>query len=55
MSHGAALTSLIGVLGVIWTVSQLYGALDVAFARIFAENPERDIVKRTARGLFVVV
>ena len=55
MSHGAALTSLIGVLGVIWTVSQLYGALDVAFARIFAETPERDIVKRTARGLFVVV
>ena len=55
MSHGAALTSLIGVLGVIWTVSQLYGALDVAFARIFAEAPERDMVKRTARGLFVVV
>ena len=55
MSHGAALTSLIGVLGVIWTVSQLYGALDVAFARIFAETPERDMVKRTARGLFVVV
>ena len=55
MSHGAALTSLIGVVGVIWTVSQLYGALDVAFARIFAEAPERDMVKRTARGLFAVV
>jgi membrane protein len=55
MSHGAALTSLIGVVGVIWTVSQLYGALDVAFARIFAEAPERDIVRRTARGLLVVV
>lgn len=55
MSQGAALTSLIGVVGVIWTVSQLYGALDVAFARIFAEAPERDIVKRTARGLIVVV
>ncbi len=39
----------------IWTVSQLYGALDVAFARIFAEAPERDIVRRTARGLLVVV
>ena len=55
MSHGAALTSLIGVVGVIWTVSQLYGALDVAFARIFAEAPERDMVRRTARGLLVVV
>ena len=54
MSQGAALTSLIGVIGVIWTVSQLYGALDVAFARIFAEAPERDIVRRTARGLIVV-
>ena len=55
ISQGAALTSLIGVVGVIWTVSQLYGALDVAFARIFAEAPERDMVKRTARGLLVVV
>lgn len=54
MSQGAALTSLIGVIGVIWTVSQLYGALDVAFARIFAEAPERDMVKRTGRGLLVV-
>ena len=55
MAQGAALTSLIGVVGVIWTVSQLYGALDVAFARIFAEAPERDIVRRTARGFLVVV
>jgi YihY family inner membrane protein len=55
MSHGAALTSLIGIVGVVWTVSQLYGALDVAFARIFAEAPERDMVRRTARGLLVVV
>jgi membrane protein len=53
--EGAALTSIIGTLGVIWTVSQLYGALDVAFARIFSEHPERDIVRRTARGFFVVV
>jgi membrane protein len=54
LGRGAALTSLIGVVGVIWTVSQLYGALDVAFARIFAGSPERDIVRRTARGLLVV-
>ncbi|MEA3032902.1 MAG: Virulence factor BrkB [Sphingomonadales bacterium] len=54
IGQGAALSSLFGVVGVIWTVSQLYGALDVAFARIFAEAPERDLVRRTARGLLVV-
>src|ERR1700741_3110643 len=35
MVDGAALTSIIGVVGVVWTVSQLFGAIDVAFARIF--------------------
>jgi membrane protein len=55
ISQGAALTSIIGLVGVIWTVSQLYGAIDVAFARIFAEAPERDLVRRTVRGLLVVV
>ena len=54
LGQGAALTSLIGVAGVMGTVSQLYGALDVAFARIFAEAPERDLVRRTVRGLLVV-
>jgi membrane protein len=53
-SQGAALTSIIGFVGVIWTVSQFYGAIDVAFARIFAGSPERDIVRRTARGFLVV-
>ncbi|MDP9482297.1 MAG: YihY/virulence factor BrkB family protein, partial [Chloroflexota bacterium] len=47
---GAALTSLIGVIGLIWTVSQFYVTLDVAFSRIFSEEPERDIFRRTARG-----
>ncbi len=55
VSQGAALTSIIGFFGVIWTVSQFYGAIDVAFARIFAASPERDIVRRTARGFLVVV
>ncbi len=55
VSQGAALTSIIGFVGVIWTVSQFYGAIDVAFARIFAESQERDIVRRTARGFLVVV
>jgi membrane protein len=55
VGEGAALTSIIGFVGVIWTVSQFYGAIDVAFARIFAESQERDIVRRTARGFVVVV
>ena len=54
IAAGAALTSILGVIGLVWTVSQLYGALDVAFARIFSNHPERDIVRRTARGLIVV-
>ena len=36
------MTGLIGLVGVIWTVSQLYVTLDVAFARIFSAVPERD-------------
>ena len=54
LTQGAAAASILGVVGLIWTVSQLYGALDVAFARIFADIPERDIVHRTTRGFIVV-
>jgi membrane protein len=50
ISDAAALTSIIGLIGLVWTVSQFHGALDVAFARIFSDHPERDIVRRTARG-----
>jgi len=54
VSQGAAITGLIGLVGVIWTVSQLYVTLDVAFSRIFAATPERDIFRRTARGFLWV-
>ena len=54
ITTGAVAASVIGLVGLVWTVSQLYGALDVAFARIFSDTPERDIVRRTARGLLVV-
>lgn len=50
ISEGAALTSVIGVVGVIWTVSQFYSTLDIAFSRIFTERPERDVLGRTWRG-----
>ena len=54
ISSGAVAVSVLALIGLVWTVSQLYGALDVAFARIFSDTPERDIVRRTARGLLVV-
>jgi YihY family inner membrane protein len=55
MAQGAALTSIVGVLGLIWTVSQFYVTLDVAFSRIFTDRPERDVLRRTARGFVWVV
>ena len=54
ISSGAVAVSILALIGLVWTVSQLYAALDVAFARIFSDTPERDIVRRTARGFLVV-
>jgi membrane protein len=54
VADAAALTSLIGIIGMVWTVSQLVGALDTAFARIFSDERERDVVGRTLRGLLAV-
>jgi YihY family inner membrane protein len=54
LAEGAALSSIIGVLGLIWTVSQFYVTLDVAFARIFSDHVERDVLRRTARGFMWV-
>ena len=54
LSDGAAVTSIVGVVGLIWTVSQFYATLDIAFARIFADRGERDLFRRTARGFAVV-
>ena len=55
VSDGAVLASIVGIVGVIWTVSQFYGALDLALARIYAGTPERSVVLRTARGFVMVV
>lgn len=51
---GAVVASLIGIIGLIWTVSQLYVQLDIAFSRIFAGETERDPFQRTARGFLAV-
>jgi membrane protein len=54
LSDGAALTSVLGAIGVVWTVSRFYGALDVAVARIFSGEPGRSSLVRTARGFLAV-
>jgi membrane protein len=54
VSEGAALTSLVGVAGLAWTLSQFYATLDIAFSRIFTDDPARGLVGRTARGFAVV-
>ena len=50
LSDGAAITSVVGIVGLLWTVSQFYVTLDVAFARVFADRLERNVFRRTARG-----
>jgi uncharacterized BrkB/YihY/UPF0761 family membrane protein len=55
LSDGAALASFVGIVGVIWTMSQFYGALDLAVARIYSDVPERSLLLRTARGLASVI
>ncbi len=54
LSSGSAAASILGFIGLVWTVSQFYVTLDVAFSRIFSAEPERDIFRRTARGFLWV-
>jgi membrane protein len=55
VTAGAAAASILGFVGVLWTVSQFYATLDLAFSRIFDDRPGRDMVNRTLRGLLLVV
>jgi uncharacterized BrkB/YihY/UPF0761 family membrane protein len=55
VSTGAGVSSILGFLGLVWAVSQFYGTLDVAFARIFHHTPERDVARRTVRGFLWVL
>ena len=55
VADGAALASIIGAVGVVWTVSQFYGALDDAIAHVYADEPGRSTILRTVRGLVMVV
>jgi membrane protein len=52
---GAGAASIIGLIGLAWGTSGFYGAVDVAFARIFRSAPERSMFERIIRGLLTVV
>jgi YihY family inner membrane protein len=54
LTQGAPITSIVGLVGLIWAVSQFYVTVDVAFSRVFTQTAERDIVGRTARGFLWV-
>ena len=52
---GAGAASIIGLIGLVWGTSGFYGAVDVAFARIFRSAPERSMFERIISGLLTVV
>jgi membrane protein len=55
VSQGAGIASIVGLLGLLWGVSQFYATLDLAFSRIFSDAPERDFARRTLRGFVWVL
>jgi YihY family inner membrane protein len=55
VSSGAGVSSILGFIGLVWAVSQFYGTLDTAFARIFSGAPERGFAGRTLRGFLWVL
>ena len=55
VSGGAGMSSILGFVGLVWAVSQFYGTLDTAFARIFTSLPGRGFTGRTARGFLWVL
>ena len=54
VSEGAGLSSVVGLIGLVWTVSQFYATLDTAFSRIFVSRPQRGLAGRTVRGFIWV-
>jgi membrane protein len=47
--------SLIGVIGLLWGASNLYGALDEAIARLIPGERERNVFERRLRGVAAVL
>jgi membrane protein len=51
---GAVPSSIIGLAGLAWGASRFYTALDAAFARIFHNTPERNLISRSLRGVALI-
>jgi uncharacterized BrkB/YihY/UPF0761 family membrane protein len=54
LASGAVPLSLLGLIGLAWTSSALYGTLDDAIARVFAGAPRRDVIRRRILGVVLV-
>jgi membrane protein len=53
VTAGAAPTSVIALLGLVWGSSRFYAALDHAFARVYYGSPRRNVIVQTIRGLLL--
>jgi YihY family inner membrane protein len=54
LASGAVPLSLLGLVGLAWASSALYGTLDDAIARVFAGAPRRDVIQRRILGVLLV-
>jgi uncharacterized BrkB/YihY/UPF0761 family membrane protein len=54
ISSGAVQFSILGLAGLAWGISQVYGTLDIAIARIFGHDTGHGFAIRTIRGLVIV-
>lgn len=51
VSTGAAPTSILAIVGLLWGSSRLYANLDTALSRVFAGAPRRNAIEQTVRGV----
>ncbi|HTC85433.1 MAG TPA: YhjD/YihY/BrkB family envelope integrity protein, partial [Candidatus Acidoferrum sp.] len=54
VAGGAVQFSILGLIGLAWGTSRFYDNLDVAFSRVFNDEPARRFASRTMRGFGVV-
>jgi len=55
VAEAAVQFSLAGLVGLAWSAGRFYDNLDIAFARIFEDEPARSFVVRVGRGIVVVI
>lgn len=54
VAGGAVQFSILGIIGLAWGTSRFYDNLDVAFSRVFHDEPARQFTSRTLRSFAVV-